>query len=167
MTIRKMLVIGLVLVLAVSLLGPAALAGKKKKKGPKPWKSEEGVIAVPHTMLISSSGDTNNVTLKEFENRCEIPASNGFDGYVLEVPKEYQKIQADIVAQGVAGETKSFYIVMYDKDCQMKMYLNKSDAIPSDEGPTEGIMPAGIAYLGLANFFGHPAATVWVELKPQ
>lgn len=166
MTIRKTLVIGLVLVLAASLLGPAAIAGKKKKKGPKPWKSEEGVIAVPHTMLISSTGERNNVTLREFENRCEIPASQGFDGYVYEVPKEYQTIQANIAARAADGQTRALYIIMYDKDCQMKLYLTGSDAIPSAEDDTEGIMPAGIAYLGIANFFGHPAATVWVELKP-
>jgi len=167
MTIRKTLVIYLVVALGASLLGSTAIAGKKKKKAPQPWKSEEAVIAVPHTMLISSTGERNNVTLREFENRCEIPASNGLDAWVYEVPKEYQAIQSDIAARGVAGQTRSFYVIMYDENCEMKLYLTGSDAIPSAEDDTEGIMPPGIAYLGIASFFGHPGATVWVEAKPQ
>jgi len=160
---RKALVHALVLVLVVGLLGPTAMAGKKKK--PKPYKSEEGSIAVPHTMLISSSGDTNNVTLKEFENRCEIPTSNGLDGYVYEVPKAYQKIEADVAARA-SGGTRALYIILYDKNCEMQLFFTGSDAIPSAEDDTEGRMPPGIAYIGLANFFGHPQVTVWVELKP-
>ena len=163
MASRKVLVHVLVLVLLAGLMSPAALAGKKK---PKPWKSEPGTIAIPHTMLISSTGETNNVTLKEFENRCAIPASNGLDGYVYEVPKDYQTIQSAIAARGVSGQTRSFYIVLYDADCVRKLHFTGSDAIPSAEDDTEGIMPPGIAYIGIANFFGHPAATVTVELKP-
>ncbi|MGH2756845.1 MAG: hypothetical protein ACRDI3_03560 [Actinomycetota bacterium] len=160
---RRLVVPLVVLALVASLVVPSAVAGKKKK--PKPWKSEEGSIAVPHTMLISSTGERNNVTLREFEARCAIPATNGLDGYVYEVPKEYQTIPSKIAARG-SGGTRALYIILYDKDCQMQMYFTGSDAIPSTEDDTEGAMPPGIAYVGLANFFGHPQVTVWVELKP-
>lgn len=164
---KKMMATMLVGILVLGVLAaPGAVAGKKKKKKPKPWTSEEGTIGIPHTMLISSTNERNNVTLREFENRCAIPATNGLDGYVYEVPEEYQTIQSNIAALGVAGQTRAFYVIMYDDACEMKLYLSPADAIPSVEGDTKGIMPAGIAYLGIANFFGHPAANVTVELKP-
>lgn len=163
MTIRKTLVIGLVMALAVSLLGPAALAGKKKK-GPKPYKSDEGMLLLSHTLLIASTGEANNVTLQEFENRCEIPTTNGLDAYVWEVPKDYQKIQSNVAARSTATQAWDLYFMMYDKNCELKLYLSPTTSVPNTED-TEGVMPAGIAYVAIANFLGEPA-NVWWEAKP-
>ncbi len=152
----------LVLTMALCVaLAPPAVAGKKK---PKPYKSEEGRILVPHTLLVSSTGETNSVTAKEFENRCALPASNGFDAYVYEVPKEYQTIQSNIVAKGQAQVAWDLYIFFYDKDC-----VRNPSAITAQGTVTmadaEGIMPAGTAYVMIADFAGDPA-TVHYELKP-
>lgn len=163
---KKALVILLVVALAFSLVAaPGAVAGKKKKKGPKPYKSEEHGLAIAHTMLISSTGERNNVTLREFENRCDIPATNGLDAVVYEVPKDYQKIQSSVTVSSDASFSYGLYLVMYDKDCQYQMYLSPSTAIPNN-ADSEGVMPAGIAYVGIANFAGEPA-NVWWEAKPQ
>lgn len=161
MTTRKVLVHVLVLVLLVGLMGPAATAGKKKK--PKPYKSDEHALAVAHTMLSSSTGERNNVTLKEFEARCAIPATQGFDGVVYEVPKEYQSIQSSVSARSDASTSYALYFVMYDKDCEFMMYIAPNTGLPNN-ADTEGIMPAGVAYVGLANFAGEPA-NVWWEAK--
>ena len=147
-------------VLAVAALATPASAGKK----PKPYKSEDGIILVGHTLLYASTGDTNSVTAKEFENTCAIPASNGFDAYVYEVPKEYQTIQANITAHSQAQVAWDLYIFFYDKDCtrnpitiQAQGSVTKSDA--------SGVMPAGTAYVLIANFAGDPAPINY-ELKP-
>lgn len=163
MASKKVLVLVhvLVLVLVAGLMSPAAVAGKKKK--PKPYKSEEHALAVAHTMLIASTGERNNVTLREFEARCAIPATQGFDAVVYEVPKEYQTIQSSVTVSSTASLSYGLYLVMYDKDCQFKLYLSPSTGIPNN-ADTEGIMPAGIAYVGIANFAGEPA-NVWWEAK--
>lgn len=157
---RKVLVHILMLVLVAGLTSPAAVAGKKK---PKPYKSEEHALAVGHTMLSSSTGERNNVTLREFEARCAIPATQGFDGVVYEVPKEYQTIQSSVAARSDASTSYALYFVMYDKDCGFISYIAPNTGVPNN-ADTEGIMPAGVAYVGLANFAGEPA-NVWWEAK--
>jgi hypothetical protein len=161
MTFRKMVVPIVVLALVASFGAPAAVAGKKKK--PKPYKSEEHALAVAHTMLISSTGERNNVTLREFENRCEIPATQGLDAVVYEVPKEYQSIQSNITTGTTATQAYDLYFVMYDKDCQYKFVLGAAGSVT--QANAEGVMPAGIAWVGIANFAGEPAS-VWWEAKP-
>ena len=161
MTSKRALVHVLVLVLLAGLMSPAADAAKKKK--PKPYKSEEHPLAVAHTMLASSTGERNNVTLREFEARCAIPATQGFDGVVYEVPKEYQTIQSSVAARSDASTSYALYFVMYDKDCKFMMYISPNTGVPNN-ADTEGIMPSGVAYVGLANFAGEPA-NVWWEAK--
>ena len=160
MSLRKLLLFALTLILGASSLVPA-VAGKK---GPKPYKSEEGIILVPHTMLYSSSGEVNSVTANEFESRCAIPASNGFDAYVYEVPKEYQTIQAEITAHGKAQAAWDMYAFFYDKDCKISPTAVAAQGAVT-MADAEGVMPAGTAYVLLADFAGDPA-TVSYELKP-
>jgi hypothetical protein len=163
MKLRKTLAITLAIVLAATLVGPAT-AGKKKK-APKPYTSEEGIIAVPHTMLYASSGEINSITANEFEQRCAIPASNGLDAYVYEVPKEYQNIEADIAAHAKAQVAWDLYAFFFKADCSLQPYsLQAAGTVAMND--VEGIMPAGTAWVLLADFAGDPA-TVWFELKPR
>lgn len=167
MTPKKTLVLALVVALCASLSADA-VAGKKKKKkkGPKPYTSEEGMILVPHTMLVSSTGEVNSVTAKEFENRCEIPASNGLDAYVYEVPRNYQKIEADIAVKGAAQMGWQLYAFFYDENCARNpQAITPGGTTDFIEQDAEGIMPAGTAYVLVADFLGSPA-TVHYELKP-
>ncbi len=159
---RQILAIFLSLALALAFAAPAT-AGKKK--GPKPYKSEEGIILVPHTLLVSSTNQVNSVTAREFENRCAIPASNGLDAYVYEVPKEYQKIEADFVAKGKAQIAWDLYAFFYDANCKRSpVQINASGAITQQDA--QGIMPAGTTYVLIADFAGDPAI-VHYELKPR
>jgi hypothetical protein len=161
MALKKTLALAVVLVLGASLVTPA-VAGKKK--GPKPYKSEEGIIAAPHTMLYSSTGKLNSVTANEFEARCAIPVTNGLDAYVYEVPKEYQTIQANITAHGAAQVAWDMYAFFYSKDCELNPYAVTAQGTVT-MADAEGIMPAGTAWVLLADYAGDPA-TIYYELSP-
>lgn len=167
MTLRKTLVVMLVLALCASLSADA-MAGKKKKKkkGPEPYTSEEGMILVPHTMLVSSTGEVNSITAQEFENTCAIPATNGLDAYVYEVPEDYQKIEADIVVKGAAQLGWQLYAFFYTEDCERSpIAITPGGTTDLIEQDAEGFMPAGTAYVLVADFLGDPV-TVHYELKP-
>ena len=155
---KKLTILGLIL--ALGLVAQPALAGKKK--GPAPFKSEEFTLAIPHPVFYGNSGSVNTITAKEFENTCSVPASNGLDGYVLEVPKAYQGIQASVAAIGAAGGAAGYDldIYMYDANCAVTL---ASNAAGTDEN---GVMPKGTAWIFVHNYLGDPATSAHVELKP-
>jgi hypothetical protein len=160
MHLNKPAAVALAALIVTASLGPA-VAGKKK---PKPYTSEEGIIAVPHTMLNSTTGEVNSVTAREFEARCEIPASNGLDAYVYEVPKAYQKIEAEIAARANASIAWDLYVFFYTKDCVRAPYsLGAQGSVT--QADVEGPMPKGTAFVLIADFAGEPT-TVYYELKP-
>lgn len=158
--IKRALTLGLVLLLA-AMVNPA-LAGKKKPKL-KPWKSDVVSVGLAHPVFFGQTGMVNTVTAKEFENTCAIPASNGLDAYVFEVPAPYQTAQATVKAIGAGAATPAGYdldIYMYDKDCQVKLAAN---AEGTDEA---GVMPVGIAYVLVQNYLGEPQTSFHLELAP-
>ena len=168
MTLKKTLVLVLVLALCASLSADAVAGKKKEKKGPKPYTSEEGMILVPHTMLVSSTGEVNSVTAQEFENTCSIPVTNGFDAYVYEVPEDYRKIEADIAVKGAAQSGWQLYAFFYDENCARNPYAITpgGTADPTLKQDAEGIMPPGTTYILVADFLGDPV-TVHYELRPH
>lgn len=157
--LRRTMVLGLVLML-VATVQPAA-AGKKKPKT-KPYKSEEVTIAVAHPVFYGDTDSVNNVTAKEFESSCAVPASNGFDAYVFEVPAGYQTITASVKAIGSARTPAGYDldVFMYDKDCAVK-------AVSNAEGTDEtGVMPAGVSWILVQNYLGEPGVSFHIELAP-
>ena len=166
MGLKKTVILMLVVAVAAALVAAPATAAKKKKKGPKPFTSSEGLIAVPHTMLYATSGEVNSVTANEFENNCGIPVSNGVDAYVWEVPAEYQAIDSTIETFS-AGDAYDLYAFFYKDDCTLQAYsLQASGSTGLVAHAPTGIMPAGTAYVLMANFLGDPAAAIHFELKP-
>jgi hypothetical protein len=151
----------LALVLVMAALVQPATAGKRKPKV-KPYKSEEVTIAVPHPVFSDATGSVNSVTVKEFENSCAVPASNGVDAYVFEVPAEYQGITASVKAIGTAATPAGYDldVYLYDKGCALK---GKSNGEGTDE---IGVMPAGIAWIVVGNYLGEPATSLHIELAP-
>lgn len=157
---KRAFTLGLVVLLA-AMVHPA-FAGKKKPKV-KPYKSDEVTVAAAHPVLYGQTGSPKSLTATEFEQTCAIPASNGVDAYVFEVPKQYQGIQALVKAIGSPTATPAGYdldIYMYDKDCQVKFAAN---AEGTDES---GVMPAGISYLLVHNYLGEPNVSFHIELSP-
>ena len=162
MTAKKTLATALVLVLGLTVGSMPASAGKKKK--PKPYKSDAQTLVVAHTMLQASSGEQNNVTLREFENTCSVPpTTNGLDAVVWEVPKEYQKIQSNIETFTTATQGWDHYFVMYNENCEAQ--FTAGAAGDPGQHSASGIMVAGITYVAIANFAGEPADVSW-EAKP-
>ena len=88
---KKFIAAFLVLGLLVAFSGPAVA---KKKKGPKPYTSEEATINVGHPVFYANSGTLLSATAQEFLNTCAIPQSNGVDAYVYEIPADYAKLSA-------------------------------------------------------------------------
>jgi hypothetical protein len=154
---KRVVLSGLTLMIAVSGLGIAAAAPKK----PKPYKSEEVTLAVPHPVAYTNTQSVNSITAKEFEAQCGTPASNGLDGYVFEVPKEYQNRVATVYAKaaGSAAEQYDLDMYVYDKDCKTTLAIN---AAGTDE---VGMFGAGTHWIFLHNYVGEPGLTAFIEIK--
>ena len=157
-TIKKTLVVCVALSLALTA-GNGALAAKKKK--PKRWKSETVSLGIAHPVVYGSTGQVNSVTAHEFVARCDTPASQGVDGWVFEVPGEYQKINAVVKAVGHAAGPVGYDvdIYSYDADCAIK---SVSNAEGTDEN---GYILAGSAWIFVHNYQGDPNTQAHIELS--
>lgn len=163
---KKTLALLLTLAVAASLAGPAS-AGKKPK-GPKPYKSEEVTIQLGHSVLYGTSGTIAGVTAQEFMNSCSIPASNGLDAYVWEVPEDYKNIDSVITSFGAGGAAGyDLDIFLFDDSCAVTL---ASQGTTPDEST---VVAAGTAYILIYNFGtssipvgGSDAVTARFELKP-
>ncbi|MEA2432781.1 MAG: extracellular elastinolytic metalloproteinase [Actinomycetota bacterium] len=159
--LKKILTFALVGALLLSVTG-AAVAGKKKK-GPKPYKSETFTIQVGHPAFHGQSGTMVSVTSQDFLQNCAVPSSNGVDAYVLEVPKEYATVQSIVEATGVANpDTPAAYdldLYFYDADCT-------ENGLSNNAGTDEtGVMSAGTAFILVHSYTGGPV-DAQVALKP-
>ena len=154
---RKIAVLGLALLLA--LTSQAAFAGKKKK-APKPYKSEEVSLGVAHTFAYGTTGEVVSVTAQDFQQSCAVPTSQGVDAHVFEVPPEYQKIAAGVKAIGVAAGPVGYDLDMffYDASCALTF---ASQAVGTDE---TGFMPAGTSWILLHNYQGDPNTMAHIEI---
>lgn len=147
------------LIAAVALIAVPGAASAAKKK-PKPYKSETVTIAMGHPVANSASGSVVSVTGQEFIARCALPASNGLDGYVFEIPATYQKINASIEAIGVSpADVYDADIYTFDADCNLVQAIN---AEGTDES---GTLIAGTAFVFVHNYLPGPI-DVHIELKP-
>lgn len=150
--------IAVVAILVIALLPNAASAGKKKK--PKPYKSETVSILLNHPVLNGASGgDVISVTAQEFRARCELPATNGLDGYVFEIPAAYQKINTYITAVGSSPAPYDVDIYAFNKDCEPTQALN---SVGTDEA---GAIVKGTAFVFVHNYPAGPV-DVYIQLKP-
>lgn len=140
---RRSLVLALVACLLGAFVALPAEAAKKKKK-PVTFKTE-GSFAVANPATLEQGGVTQN----EFTTTCAIPASQGLDGYVIELPAKVGKVTSTVSATG--GDTTGIYdldMYFYDKDCVFK---SASSTAGSDE---QGAMPSGTKYVVVAAFWG-------------
>ncbi len=159
--LKRVLVI--VLALALALVAYPAAAQKK----PKPWKSETITLLVPHPVFYGATeGSVNAVTAKEFEARCDIPASNGFDAAVFAVPKAFQKTVATIKAIGEgSGPLKwDIDIYLYNADCENTLAYQAAGN-PGEASDETGLIPKGTAWVLVHNYLGDPGVDAHIELK--
>jgi hypothetical protein len=155
---KRVVLAGLTLAVAVGSLGVATAAPKK----PKPYKSEVVSLGIAHPVVHGSTGSVNSVTAKEFEAQCGAPASNGVDGYVFEVPKEYQNRVATVYATAEGSPTGVYDLDMYvyDKNCVNTLAIN---AAGTDE---VGMFGKGTAWIFVHNYQGEPGTPAFIEIKP-
>lgn len=133
-TITAAVVIGL---LAGALAMPAD-AKKKKKPRLKPYVTS-GSIAIGHPANFEAD---LGITRAEFTETCGIPASQGIDGYVVEIPAPYMKKSAAVLAAG--SSTTGAYdldLFFYNDACSE---VGRAADIGSDQA---GTMPAGTKYV--------------------
>lgn len=132
--------------LVVAPIGTGALAAKKKK-GPKPYVSEEIAIQTGHPAAHSQSGTLLTVTAQEFIRTCAVPSSNGFDAAVFEVPAEYKGLTASIKALGAGAPAPyDLDIYLYDDSCTEVGVYNPTN---TDE---TGILTPETAYVLVHNY---------------
>jgi len=149
---KKFLIVALVLGLSVSLLGPAS-AGKKKK-APKPF-TAEFTMELGHPVLNSATeGSLASVTGQEFLASCSVPSSNGFDGFVVEVPEALRKTPATVEASGTsvtdAASPADMDMYFFDESCEPTGLAN---AAGTDEF---GAILPGTVFIFVHNYVGGP-----------
>jgi extracellular elastinolytic metalloproteinase len=144
--LRKALALVLSLGLLVGVLGTSAQAGKKKKKPKTITFEAEGTIAGFNPVSAVIAG----VTELEFREACAgEPASQGLDGYVVEIPRKFQNGTAMLEVKG-ANPTGVYDldVYYYSTACElMEPYL-------TDGEDPSGLIPPGAAWAIVDSFVG-------------
>jgi hypothetical protein len=152
-------IIAVTVALAIMVAPTTALAGKKKK-GPKPFTSETVSVQMGHPVFNGQSGSVVGLTAQEFMGTCALPASNGFDAYVFEVPADYQKIVAELEAVGAGGVyAYDLDVYTFDSSCAMTSAQN------SPGTDQVGYLAKGTAFVLVHNYEPGPI-DVTLSLKP-
>jgi hypothetical protein len=143
---RRSFVVVLVACLAAALMTmPADAKKKRKKRKPPVTFKAEGSFAVANPATLENQGVTQN----EFMAGCAIPASQGVDGFVIELPAKVTKVASKVTAAG--GDMTGIY--------DLDMYFYNSSCAPSGAASSAGddeigAMPAGTKYVVVAAFWG-------------
>jgi hypothetical protein len=158
--LKKILIAAVAASLVAAPLGAGALA-KGKKKGPKPYVSPEITIQTGHPAFHDASGTLLTVTAQEFVRRCAVPASNGADAAVYEVPAAYKGLEAPIKAIGAGASVQphDLDIYLFDETCTETAFYN---AVGTDE---LGYITTDTAFILLHNYAAGPV-TAHFELTP-
>ncbi len=158
--LKKLLVSVVAASLVAAPVGAGALA-KGKKKAPKPYVSPEITIQAGHPAARSQSGTLVAVTAQEFIRTCSIPASNGVDAAVYEVPADYRGLEATIKALGTAPGPAGYDLdlYLYDEACNEVVFYNPTN---TDEF---GILTEDTAYVLVHQYQPGPI-TAHIELTP-
>lgn len=141
---RRALVVALIACLTAGAFVVPAVAGKKKKKPAR--FSAEGAFEIGNPAdYMAGAGLVRN----ELELTCAIPASQGTDGFVLELPAALQKVDSEASLEGedaTGGPDMDMYF--YDETC----------AATGDVATTAldeyGIIPAGTKYVAVSAWMG-------------
>ena len=135
-----------VVAVTLGLLAGAAVAPAEAKKKKKPVTfSAEG------SLLLGNPGDLNDAgaTRQEFLAQCAVPATQGVDGYVIELDDKISAVNSDV---GVTGTDAAG---LYDLD----MYFFNEECTPTGSFSTEasdeyGVMAPGTKYVLITAFTG-------------
>lgn len=140
---RRAIVVALIACLAASAFAAPAVAGKKKK----PAKfSTEGAFDIGNPAdYMANAGLVRN----ELQLTCAIPASQGTDGFVFELPAALQKVDSEASLTGqdaTGGPDMDMYF--YDEACAA------TGEVATPELDEYGIVPAGTKYVVVSAWMG-------------
>lgn len=140
---RRFFALALIACLSAGAFALPASAGKKKK----PIKfSAEGAFDVGNPAdYMANAGLVRN----ELELTCALPASQGTDGFVIELPAELQKVESDASLEGAdatGGPDMDMYF--YDESC-----ISTGEVATTDLSEY-GIIPAGTKWVVVSAWIG-------------
>ena len=140
--VKKLLVLGLTATLVVGALVMPAEAKKRKVKPPVTFESS-GSLA----MTVVGQSSLLSITSNEFRNTCSIPASQGVDGYVVELSDAISAVTSTVVVSGsdATGFGHDFDMYFFDADCTS---TGEAAALTAPAtGDASGVFPAGTKYV--------------------
>ncbi|HVE75940.1 MAG TPA: hypothetical protein VND22_04130 [Actinomycetota bacterium] len=106
-----------------------------------------GRFALPNTLAeghfwVVAVDSSWGITGTEFRRTCTIPASQGLDGYVVELPDNLSTVPVDVNLDVTAGtKFHKTYMIFFDKNCRTVGWngWNTDD--------DQGLMPLGTKYV--------------------
>jgi len=142
--VRRLIALALILGLVGAVSAAPAIAKKKKKKPPITFEAS-GTIAISNPGSLEGASITGN----EFVETCAIPATQGVDGFVVELSDEISKVTSTV---GVSGSDATG---IHDLD----MYFFTADCAPTGAASTgdadeAGVFGAGTKYVLVNAFYG-------------
>ena len=142
---RRAIVVAVTLgLLAGAAVAPAEAKKKKKKKPPVTFQAEGSLIT-------SNPGDLNGagITRNEFTAQCAIPASQGLDGFVIELDEKISAVTSMVQVTGTdATGMHDLDLYFFDDGCGA---TGESSTEAADEF---GTMVAGTKYVLVTAFTG-------------
>lgn len=145
--VRRSLMTGLVACLLVGAVVAPAEAGKKKKPKKAPVTFEEsGSLAIGHPATVEAE---NGIARAEFLQSCAIPATQGTDGYVIELPPEITAVNSNVnLSGGDAAGLHDLDMYFFDETC------SPNGALSTEAVDEFGLMPAGTSYVFVSAWMG-------------
>lgn len=142
---RRVIAFALIVGLLGALSASPAIAKKKKKAKPVTFEAS-GSFAIGNP---GHFGADVSLVATEFTNTCAIPATQGTDGFVVELSDEISKAPATVSVSG------SDATGLYDLD----MYFFNAECSPVGAASTEvsdevGVFAAGTKYIIVSSFMG-------------
>lgn len=147
--VKKLLVLGLTATLVAGALVMPAEAKKKKKKVKPPVTFEaSGSFAMSDGVWV---GGHWSITGNEFRNTCSIPASQGVDGYVVELSDAISAVTSTVLVSGSDATHfgHDFDMYFFDADCASTGDSTGNSTSPNTfpYGSERGVFPAGTKYV--------------------
>jgi hypothetical protein len=157
---RRAIAFALIVGLLGALSASPAMAAKKKAKPPVTFEASGSFAMGDNYIWNASWGAFWNITGDEFRNTCSIPASQGVDGYVVELSDAISAVTSTVLVSGsdATHVGHDFDMYFFDAHCASMGASNdnSTDRRPpgTNYGDERGVFPAGTKYVLVISKFG-------------
>lgn len=141
---RRAVVVAVTLGLLAGAAVAPAEAKKKKKKAPVTFSAEGSLV-------LGNPGDLNDagVTRQEFLAGCAVPATQGLDGYVIELDDQISAVSSDVQVSGAdAAGLYDLDMYFFDDSC------SSTGSFSTEASDEFGTMLPGTKYVLVTAFTG-------------